>query len=382
MKTKKSKNIRSGAALLVVLFVVMAITVLALGFLSKTSVESACGDNMSLRIQTDYLAESGLEQAKGLILNPQDVTGEYWQGAESQQLVAGSSDFYEVEVEKVGQCDYQISSSAYRLTGNEQTGRSRLQAELRLDPCIAFWTGSKITVQSNTTVNGDVYCGDDLVNYGTINGDVFAAGALANYGTITGRAMSAVTTPPVNPPAITTSDFSSQYYYNGSGPYSVGVIAVSDLSNVTLGPTAGNPAGIYYCNSTLKLSENIVINGALVVKDYLEIRANANVIITGVKNFPALIVGYDLSFEESNTKLKVTGLARVNGFIDMKNQMGSSINIFGALFISEDIRNTINCGVNITASPDNAALEIWNAGGGATRWSPAADAFFKSIERF
>jgi len=87
MSTKKYKTNRQGAALLVVLFIVMVITVLSLGFLSRSDVELACGQNMVLRTQMDYLAESGLEHARGLILNPQDVVSEYWTGATGQQVM-------------------------------------------------------------------------------------------------------------------------------------------------------------------------------------------------------------------------------------------------------------------------------------------------------
>ncbi len=72
MKPMKRKK-RKGVALLVVLFIVMAITILSLGFLSRSDIELACGENMILRTQMDYLAESGLEHARGLILNPQDI---------------------------------------------------------------------------------------------------------------------------------------------------------------------------------------------------------------------------------------------------------------------------------------------------------------------
>ena len=89
---------RSGAALLVVLFVVMAITILSLGYLSRSDVELACGANMALWSQMSYLAESGLEHAKGLILNPQEISAEYWTGDTAQQIDAGN-DYYDVVVE-------------------------------------------------------------------------------------------------------------------------------------------------------------------------------------------------------------------------------------------------------------------------------------------
>jgi type II secretory pathway component PulK len=95
MKRIKRKK-REGAVLLIVLFVVMAITVLSLGFISRSDVELACGKNMILRTQMVHLAESGLEHARGLILSPQDVDTEYWQGDVRQQLVAGGNDYYDV----------------------------------------------------------------------------------------------------------------------------------------------------------------------------------------------------------------------------------------------------------------------------------------------
>jgi hypothetical protein len=156
-----------GAALIVVLLIVMTVAVLSLGFLSRSDVELACGENMILRTQMDYLAESGLEHARGLILNPQEVSSEYWAGAVRQQLSAGTSDYYDVAVTKSGECNYQIICDAYRENSGVKTGRSSLTAELRLDPVIAFWVGGNTMVPPGMTVNGDVgfrvevYCAVD-----------------------------------------------------------------------------------------------------------------------------------------------------------------------------------------------------------------------------
>ena len=98
MNTNKNMTARGGIALLTVLMIVMVITVMALGFLSRSDVELAFGRNMEVRAQMDYLAESGLEHARGLILNPQDVASEYWTGDSLQQLVAGSGDYYDLTV--------------------------------------------------------------------------------------------------------------------------------------------------------------------------------------------------------------------------------------------------------------------------------------------
>jgi type II secretory pathway component PulK len=94
MNANKNITARPGVALLAVLMIVMVITIMALGFLSRSDVELACGENMALRTQMDHLAESGLEHARGLVLNPQDVGAEYWTGESLAQLVADSGDYY------------------------------------------------------------------------------------------------------------------------------------------------------------------------------------------------------------------------------------------------------------------------------------------------
>jgi len=129
MNAKKNKTGRRGAALLVVLLVIMAITIVSLGFLSRSDIELACGQNMVLRTQMDYLAESGLEHARGLILHPQDIDSEYWPGATAQQLLADSDDYYDVEVvrddsDPTDRCNYVIDCDSYRLEAGERIGRS------------------------------------------------------------------------------------------------------------------------------------------------------------------------------------------------------------------------------------------------------------------
>ena len=175
MKSVKRQKNTNGVALLVVLFIIMVIMVCSVGFLSRSNVELATGQNMSLRIQMDYLAESGLEHARGIILNPQDISTEYWTGATGQQLVAGN-DYYDIAVvlDPVDNCNYIIDCNSYRLRNGEKIGRSNIRAELRLDPCIAFWSGRNTTAWNYFTIDGDVYCNGTMINKGIIKGDLFA----------------------------------------------------------------------------------------------------------------------------------------------------------------------------------------------------------------
>jgi type II secretory pathway component PulK len=65
-------------ALLLVLGIIMAITLLSLGFIARCDVELASGRSLAVRVQMDQMAVSALEHARGLLLNPQDAAGAYW----------------------------------------------------------------------------------------------------------------------------------------------------------------------------------------------------------------------------------------------------------------------------------------------------------------
>jgi len=380
MKRIKRKK-REGVALLVVLFVVMVITVLALGFMSRSDVELACGRNMILRTQMDHLAESGLEHARGLILSPQDVDTEYWQGDIRQQLVPGSDDYYDVDVVKLGECNYQITCAAYKEKNGEKVGRSGLVAELRLDPCIALWTGANTTISQRVTINGDVYCNDSISGNGYVGGDVFATGGIT-LSNITGKKNEVVTEAPVTWPALQVGDFSSTYYI-GSSTYSTHVVDSNVHPGGNFLPSAGNPAGVRYCGGDVELPGNVNIKGMLVVGGSLRI-SGANNVISAVKNFPALLVGGEVIVEDGGM-LQIEGLAQIAQKLVISGGAGNvDIDVLGALFIAAGgiegaISDTVF--VDITAGPAIAALQTWPVQDNCIRWTPAGGAFFRSIAR-
>ncbi|MCK5171947.1 MAG: hypothetical protein KAR47_01060 [Planctomycetes bacterium] len=143
MKRRFRKNSRSGVALLVVLFVVMAVTVISMRFIARASMVLACGENAVSRCQTDYLAQSALTHAKALIVSPDNATPlGAWAGA-GIQIDAESSDYYDLtifdpvlEVVDPNAADvysYGIQCSAYILVGGQRTAQTNLDATLRFD---------------------------------------------------------------------------------------------------------------------------------------------------------------------------------------------------------------------------------------------------------
>jgi len=369
--------------LLVVLFIVMAISILSLGFLSKNSVELACGENMKIRTEMDYLVESGLQQAKGFILNPQDTSGEYWTGVSAQQIVTGSDDYYDVSVSQTDSYNYEINCTAYREKAGEQIARGKLAAELRLDPCFAYYQVDKKNLSSEVTINGDAYFCDDVIIYGKVRGDVYSKKTITKYfyGDIQGQQYESNSVFETYTPEIYSWMF-SMYYYIGSTLYSVGYIASGTYEDLQLSASPSNPAGIFYCNGDLKLEGDCNINGMLVVYHDLKLQEGCNLTITAVKNFPALLVIHDLTFEDDDCQLEITGLAKIVHHIDLKDKDDGVFDVVGALYVLGDgIMNTDDSSVTITASQEKGSIQTWPALNTPSRYSPAAGAFFKSIER-
>jgi len=342
MDTPTYKRARDGGALLVVLIVVMAITIVSLGFIGKSDVELACGENMTLRTEMDHLAESAIQHARGMILNPQDASAEYWTGATGLQLVGGSDDYYDVAITRddsvsTNRCNYTVTCSSYRSTGGEITGRSGLSAVVRLDPCIALWTGADTTAWTGVTVNGDVLCDGVLTNNGVINGDVFGD-ALFGSGSTSGQ-RKAVTQLSLEWPNLNAGNFGPVYYNINSTVYRAQSISPGTYHEVNWDySSSDNPAGVCYCNGDLELRDKVKIGGMLVVNGNLTITDNQNV-ITAVKNFPALLVEGDVSMESDHSVLQINGLAVIKGRLHV-NLDADDVTVTGGLFVGDTVVKT------------------------------------------
>lgn len=335
-------------ALLVVLFVIMAITILSLGFLSRSDAELACGRNMLLRTQMDQLADSALQHARGLILEPQDLPSDYWPGATGQQIMADSDDYYDVSVTRnsTDRCTYQITCEAYRMQNAEKTGRSQLLAELRLDPYIALWTGADLVFRPRCILQGDVYCADGVTNLGAIDGDVFSA---LLTGPISGRHKAATDLSLAWPP-VTSTYVNPDYIPVPIGP---GVVA----------DAAYTPARVWRCAGDLLLGSNVTIDGMLLVEGSLIVAGNGNR-ITAAKNLPALYVHGDLVVEEIND-FAVEGLAVVDGDVKV-SAAASGVRVLGALFTRETLLETASDSGGGNHDCVVYGAPIWRTAGGRT----------------
>lgn len=123
-------------AMLMVLFIVMAIAIISSGFIARSDTALACGRNFCLRNEADYAAWGGLEVAWALVQDPNTLTPVTFT---EQQLDSDSAIYYELTVSgPVATADpnvsvYSITSRGYQLVNNEERTRSRLYGELHFD---------------------------------------------------------------------------------------------------------------------------------------------------------------------------------------------------------------------------------------------------------
>jgi type II secretory pathway component PulK len=141
---QKSRSNR-GMAMLMVLFIVMAIAVISSGFIARSDAELASGRNYCLRNEVDYLAWSGLEHARALVASPENTDVlDTWSQTELQ-LEPGSRNYYDLTLHSrvetaaadpndVSTYTYTVQSAAYRKSGSEVLARSLLTGTLFYDP--------------------------------------------------------------------------------------------------------------------------------------------------------------------------------------------------------------------------------------------------------
>ncbi len=335
-----------GVALLLVLGMIMAITILALGFIARCDTELAVGQNMAVRMQMDQLAASGLEHARGLLLNPQEVPSVYWTGEVRQQLDEDSGDFYDVAIVRDDSnpndfCTYETTATAYRERTGRRTAESRLAATLRLDPAIALWTDEAVVVRERWAVHGDVRSAGSVTNHGTIGGDVFATGLV---GDITGASRLTGDLTLLWPPL--TASYSHPDYV---------------VANIGPGSVSGNYAleRIWRSSSDVTVEGPSVIYGMLLVDGDLVIRGDG-VRLTAAKNLPAAYVTGNLILDRA-TDLQIVGLVVVDGHVLIGHD--TDVRIVGGLFAQGEIAEAT---VDSSAHASGAILRniaTWPGGG-------------------
>lgn len=132
-------------ALLVVLFIIMAISVIGAGFIARSDAALLSGYNYARHNETDALAWGGLEHARALVTSPENaIPLVQWQNTVPLQLDANSSLYYDLTIGtgvETANADpnlpstyvYPVECQAYKNSGGKTAARSVLEGTLFYD---------------------------------------------------------------------------------------------------------------------------------------------------------------------------------------------------------------------------------------------------------
>jgi hypothetical protein len=131
----------------------------------------------------------------------------------------------------------------------------------------------------------------------------------------------------------TVTDFRT-YQMNGV-TYNGKLLSSSPAAGTVLGPTATNPAGVYYAQGMNLNLNGVTINGTLIIKKTGT--SGGNVVIKGVNTitpasgFPGLVVDSQIQMSGTGRSLTVNGLTWAAG--GLTGSAGNSMTVNGALLI-------------------------------------------------
>ncbi|MCE5186317.1 MAG: hypothetical protein LLF76_09355 [Planctomycetaceae bacterium] len=131
-------------ALLMVLFMVIAIAAISAGLIARSDAAMLCGNNFDKRSQADSVAWGGLEHARALVLSPDNAVPLAGWSGQDLQLDSGSSLYYDLTVgpAQIAASDpnlpstyrYSIQCRGYFKKGSRVAASSTLDATLLYDP--------------------------------------------------------------------------------------------------------------------------------------------------------------------------------------------------------------------------------------------------------
>ena len=122
---------RKGMAMLMVLFIVMAIAVISSAFIARSDTALACGRNYCLRNEADYAAWGGLEVAWALVQDPNTLS--LMTFPLTDQLDVNSNIYYDLTIGAPVLDVYPVACSGYKQVSGQARARSTLYGKLYYD---------------------------------------------------------------------------------------------------------------------------------------------------------------------------------------------------------------------------------------------------------
>jgi hypothetical protein len=352
-------------AMAIVITVMSIAAILAWAMLAGTSIQSQVSSNGINAAIADAQAESGVHLAMYYLLNPQYspvnlnsfspvILGSgitFASTTQPAQAIAGNCS---VTVQETAANQYtvtSIGSSAGSGFGGgvitrTVTGQVQVNTSYQITQAGTF--NSAVTLKAGTSITS-------AANAISSSSTVTMSG-----GSVTGAVHTALSAPPA-PTSADLHDYSQNYTYQGAS-YSPVKLASATLSNQILGPTAGNPLGVFWYGSDVFLAGNNTINGTIVVKNgNLWLSGKNNTItaqsITSQTTMPAVVVDKQLeALLTGNTGMTANGVVYAGTGLKGVGGSTTNVSINGALLInSGGISNFLGT-LNVTYNTTNTTV--------------------------
>ncbi len=305
---------RSGFAMLQVICVVGVATVLSLAMLSSSVLQVQANTNRAMAMQADALADSGLNLALYYIENPLSApmrnSDGYWPGENNISFGTAVNGTADVTVVRTATNTYSVTSTGRAGSGAgaqlSHTAKAVVKSNkgYTVNKAVSFNATGPTLIDVVLEIHGNVISRGaiNLPLLHTVDGIVNATSITQILGLVLGKVK--INSSVVNIPTAYTVNTYKTYTYAGQ-TYRATEIAAASVGGagaVIYGPTADNPAGIYYYSynntaksSTFTLNGNVTINGTLVVDNADLIVNGDNNAITAAPGYPALIGSKDFT---------------------------------------------------------------------------------------
>lgn len=342
-KPRAATRHRRGVALVLVCAAIALAAMMGYAMLANSSTQMQISANANGIAQADALAESGVNYAMyNLQYAMPAFTNNTWTASNISLGVATAGTF-SIVINSLGGNNYQIVSTGNVTAGDAIAMTKQITVVVQattfsVPTTPAAFTGN-VTLPTNTTVNGNLYVPGALtINSNlNLNGKIYAQSLTNPLGqllALIGRVLTMPNVASVAPPVpVQPADYTQYTLANGI-TYQAQSLPTVLPAGTTLGPTANNPAGVYYAQNRTVTLNGITLNGTLIVSagklpGNLSITGSQPTTITPMPGFPALVVGNQINMVGTNSNLTANGLTWVGQQI---TGMGNLL-INGALFI-------------------------------------------------
>jgi len=376
-----------GLSLIMVTAVVAVASVMGMAILSSSALQAEAANNQDQVAQADALAESGVNVAMYYLQNLNDNTkcpaaiaslgigvGNYT--VSNVSLGASVNGTYTIVITRPSANRYQIVSTGKATATTPGVNRSlTVVADVNyfaygMSAANVSSSGSW-TIPASYSITGDLYTTGSVVNNGTVSGAVYSVAASGSGSTGLIKSLLNVVVATLTPTTASVNHYLT-YTYNGS-TYTSGLLLLPQ-SNVTLGPTGSNPAGVYYATALLDITGNVKINGTLVCSTGATLRVSGTGnSITPAAGFPALVVDGDVKFNANNAVLDLNGLVFLGGNINRSGaQTGCKLNITGSLLLGTTGTPALDSAVAVAVKYDRTKSAVTTLTSGATKPAPSS----------